>query len=42
MTTPMVAPVGVQPLFRTAANEALNITTATGKAAGYVVYTTGP
>lgn len=39
------APVGQTgsniPLFRTAANEALNITTATGKAAGYVVYYTG-
>lgn len=29
-------------LFRTAANEALNITTVTSKAAGYVLYYTGP
>lgn len=37
-----VSPPATSALFVTAANERLSITTATGKAAGYVLYYTGP
>jgi len=41
-TSGLAAVPGAAPIVKTAQNEALKFTTATGKGAGYVVYSVGP